>query len=89
MEEDLRLAMRGADYTWLEDAHAEDITQEAHGLELPPEALERLALMKQMEEEGGLAGLEDVSDYLRSHVQARLLNHRLGQPDAAPLLLGT
>eukprot|EP00972_Heterocapsa_arctica_P114813 16444457-Heterocapsa_arctica.AAC.1 len=89
MEEDLRLATRGADYAWLEDAHAHDATQEAHGLELPQEALERLALMKQMEEEGGLAGLDDVSDYLRSHVQARFLNHRLGNPGAAPLLLGT
>eukprot|EP00972_Heterocapsa_arctica_P107185 15791201-Heterocapsa_arctica.AAC.1 len=54
MEEDLRLATRGADHAWLEDAHAEDNTQEAHGLELPAEALERLALMKQMEREGGL-----------------------------------
>ena len=75
MEEDLNEAVQGPDPTWLEvpDRQAEQEPEPSQG-EQSEEELQRKQRWEKLEASGSLEPLRESSDYLHSHVVARMLD---------------
>ena len=72
MEEELRQATQGPDEDWLLDAHRDKPFVEGPGRSKHPEAVKRREVIDALLQSGALATLDGASDYLHSHVLARL-----------------
>jgi len=76
LEDELREAVQGPDPSWLGDAHANSPWVYGAGESSHPEAIKRKVLIDEVTSSGLLEPLQCDSEYLRSHVLARLTQAR-------------
>jgi len=87
LEEAFRLAMQGADNTWLLNSSALLPTVPDSGIPTTDEDCQRFNTHKELEKAGAFEGLEQAPDYLGSHVRAKIVRkHRAETASAAEVL---